>query len=108
VPDAPAEGFFDVVLRLVESLGTHPTAALERAYPPAATTNIAAKPGSTQFPVGGTGGGSVGASAGSAGGPLLAGVAAIVLVAAGGWFVVLLLRESYRKTVFLALPERPG
>jgi hypothetical protein len=111
VPGGRAEGSLDVdsdLLRLIESIGVGPTAAAERAYPPAAATRLTAPAGSSQLPVGGMGGGSAGTSAGSAGGPLLAGVAAVVLIAAGGWFVVLLLRESYWNTVFIALPERPG
>jgi hypothetical protein len=111
VADGPAEGWPDMeldLLRLIDSIGANSTSGAERAPPLAPVTPLAAPDGSSQPPVAGTGGGSAGTSAGSSGGQPLAGVAAVVLIATGGWFVVLLLRKTYRNTVFLALPDRPG
>ena len=96
------------LLRSIDSSGANSTAGAEHAPPSPAVTTHAAPDGSSQPPVGGMGGGSVGASAGASGGPLVAGVAAVMVIALAGWFGVLLLRESYRNTVFPALPERPG
>jgi hypothetical protein len=111
MPGGPAEGWPDMgldLLRSIDSIGANPTAGAEHAPPSPAVTTHAAPDGSSQPPVAGMGGGSAGTPAGSSGGPLVAGVAAVMVIALAGWFGVLLLRESYRSKVFLALPERPG
>jgi hypothetical protein len=96
------------LLRSIDSIGANPTAGAEHAPSSPAVTTHAAPDGSSQPPVAGMGGGSAGTPAGSSGGPLVAGVAAVMVIALAGWFGVLLLRESYRSKDFLALPERPG
>jgi hypothetical protein len=59
-------------------------------------------------PIGAVGGAAVGGSAATAGIALLALACALLLAVVGGWSRVVLLFETYRLTVVLALPERPG
>ena len=59
-------------------------------------------------PAGASVGAAVGGSAGSSAGSPIDLRAALVLLAVGGWSLLVLLHESYRSNLFLALPERPG
>ena len=59
-------------------------------------------------PIGAVGGAAVGASAATAGMAFVALACALLIALVGGWSRVVLLFETYRLTVVLALPERPG
>ena len=59
-------------------------------------------------PAGASVGAAVGGSAGSSAASPIDLRAALVLLAVGGWSLLVLVHESYRSNLFLALPERPG
>jgi hypothetical protein len=78
-----------------------------RAGHAAALPNVVAPPQpSMHAPV--SGGGLAAGSSSSSGGVPLGLISALILILLLHWFTLSLVRERWRATVFLALPERPG